>query len=64
MQPIKIKLIIIIKNITANILSYAYEFFARIIYTPSPLVPPSHSAITAPTNEYETEILIPDINPV
>ena len=39
------------RKITANILSKANAFFTRVIYTPRPEKPPSHSEITAPTTE-------------
>ena len=38
-------------------MSKAYAFLTLVIYTPSPLNPPSHSDITPPTTEYEAEIL-------
>ena len=38
-----------IKKITANILSNEYALRTRVMYTPRPENPPSHSAITAPT---------------
>lgn len=42
---------------TANILSNENDFLTLVIYTPKPSKPPSHSEITAPTTEYDTEIL-------
>ena len=39
------------RKITANILSKAKAFFTRVMYTPRPPKPPSHSLMTAPTTE-------------
>ena len=49
-----------IRKITANILSYANDFFTRVMYTPNPANPPSHSAKTAPTTAYATVIRRPE----
>lgn len=37
------------RKITANILSNEYALRTRVMYTPKPEKPPSHSAMTAPT---------------
>lgn len=54
------KLIIEINNIEAKNLSNAYADFTRIIYTPSPKAPPSHSATTALINAYVTDTFNPE----
>ena len=51
-----------IRKITANILSKENAFLTRVIYTPNPPKPPSHSEITAPTTAQEAEIRNPEKN--
>ena len=59
-SPTNIKLSTTTIIVDANTLSSAYALFALTIYTPSPLVPPNHSATVAATTIYVTDILIPE----